>query len=154
MPTLEVFTKYQLPIQDKNVTARWNDGEEIQLAMGTDAYELVDAECLASYESEELENLTAIAKRKVGKGSVIIVGSAIDKKSMLKLVDKSPILEASANVDLTERFGSENGIVAVEIEGKDGYIVLDKEYYDVLGDKVISGRIDMKPYDAYILRKI
>ena len=98
--------------------------------------------------------MTAIARRKVGKGQVIIVGSAIDKKSMLKLVDKAPILEASVNIDLTERMGEENGIIAVEIEGKDGYVVLDKEYYDVLGDKVVTGRIEMKPYGALILRKM
>ena len=149
-----VYTKYQLPIQDKNITAKWNDGEEVKLALGTDAYEVVDAESLATYESDELENLTAIARRKVGKGQVIIVGSAIDKKSMLKLVDKAPTLEASENIDLTERFGEENGIIAIEIEGKDGYIVLDKEYYDVLNDVMVSGRIEMKPYSAYILKAV
>ena len=105
-------------------------------------------------ESEELENLTAIARRKVGKGQVIILGSAIDKKSLLKLVDKKPTLGASENIDLTQRLGEENGIIAIEIEGKDGYIVLDKEYYDVLADKKISGRVEMKPYDAYILKEI
>ncbi len=150
-----VYTKYQLPIQDKNIKAKWNDnGEEIQLNLGTDAYEVIDAESLATYESDELENLTAIARRKVGKGQVIILGSAIDKKSLLKLVDKKPTLEASENIDLTQRFGEENGIIAIEIEGKDGYIVLDKEYYDVLADKKISGRVEMKPYDAYILKEI
>ena len=105
-------------------------------------------------ESDELENLTAIARRKVGKGQVIILGSAIDKKSLLKLVEKAPILEASENIDLIERSGEENGIIAIEIEGKDGYVVLDKEYYDVLGDKTISGRVGLKPYDAYILKEI
>ena len=73
---------------------------------------------------------------------------------MLKLVDKAPTLEASENIDITERFGEENGIIAIEIEGKDGYIVLDKEYYDVLNDVTVSGKIEMKPYSAYILRKI
>ena len=107
-----------------------------------------------THDKVELENLTAIARRKVGKGQVIIVGSAIDKKSMLKLVDKAPTLEASENIDLTERFGEENGIIAIEIEGKDGYIVLDKEYYDVLNDVMVSGRIEMKPYSAYILKVV
>ena len=149
-----VYTKYQLPIQDSSITAKWNDGEEIQLSMGTDAFELVDAESLASYESEELENLTAIARRKVGKGQVIILGSAIDQKSMLRLVNRKPILEASSNIDLVERTGKENGVIATEIEGKKGYIVLDKEYYDILNDKAISGKIEMKPYEALILKEI
>ena len=122
--------------------------------MGTDAYEIVDAESLATYESDELENLTAIARRKVGKGQVIIVGSAIDKKSMLKLVDRKPICEASSNIDLVEREGTQRGIIATEIEGKDGYIVLEKEYLDIISEKTVSGRIEIKPYEALILKEI
>lgn len=150
-----VYTKYQLPVQDESIKAKWNDsGEEIQLSMGTDAYETVDAESLASYVTDELENLTAIAKRKVGKGQAIILGSAIDKNSLLKLVDQAPIAEASGNIDLVERTGKENGIIAMEIEGKNGYILLDKEYYDILHDKKVSGKINVSAYEALILREI
>lgn len=150
-----VYTKYQLPVQDESIKAKWNDsGEELQLSMGTDAYETVDAESLASYVTDELENLTAIAKRKVGKGQAIILGSAIDKNSLLKLVDRAPIAEASGNIDLVERTGKENGIIAMEIEGKNGYILLDKEYYDILHDKKVSGKINVSAYEALILREI
>ena len=149
-----VYTKYQLPITDEKIKAKWNDGEEIQISLGTDAYEIVDAESLATYESDDLENLTAIARRKVGKGQVIIVGTAIDQKSMLKLVDKKPICEASSNIDLVERVGEQNGIIATDIEGKEGYIVLEKEYYDILNEKNVIGRIDIKPYEALILKEI
>ncbi len=149
-----VYTKYQLPVEDESIKAKWNDGEEIKLRMGTDAYEVVDAESLASYVSDELENLTAIARRKVGKGQVIILGSAVDKDSLLKLINRAPIAKASSNIDLVERTGKENGIIAMEIEGKDGYIVLDKEYYDILNDKKISGKVEMPPYTALFLKEI
>ena len=149
-----VYTKYQLPITDNNIKARWNNGEEIQISLGTDAYEIVDAESLATYESDDLENLTAIARKKVGKGQIIIVGTAIDQKSMLKLVDKKPICEASSNIDLVERVGEQNGIIATDIEGKEGYIVLEKEYYDILNEKNVIGRIAIKPYEALILKEI
>ena len=149
-----VYTKYQLPITEKSIKAKWNDGEEIGISLGTDAYELVDAESLATYESDELENLTAIAKRKVGKGQVIILGTAIDQKSMLKLVNRKPICEASSNIDLVERVGKQNGIIACEIEGKEGYIILEKEYDDILNEKNVSGKIDIKPYEALILKEI
>ena len=122
--------------------------------MGTDAFEVVDAESLATYESEELENLTAIARRKVGKGQVIILGTAIDKQALLRLVGRNPILEASDNIDLVARSGKENGIMAMEIEGKDGYILLEKEYYDILNDKKVSGKIEIAGYDAVILKEI
>ena len=149
-----VYTKYQLPVQEESIKAKWNNGEEIKLHMGTDAYEVVDAESLASYESDELENLTAIARRKVGKGQVIILGSAIDKDSLLRLVNRAPIAEASSNIDLVERTGEKNGIIAMEIEGKDGYIVLDKEYYDILNDRRISGRVEIPPYTSLFLEEI
>ena len=122
--------------------------------MGTDAFEVVDAESLATYESAELENLTAIARRKVGKGQVIILGTAIDKQALLRLVGRNPILEASDNIDLVARSGKENGIMAMEIEGKDGYILLEKEYYDILNDKKVSGKIEIAGYDAVILKEI
>ncbi len=148
-----VYTKYQLPIQDESFSASWvEDGERFNLAMGCDAYELNGAESLATYNIEDLDNLTAIARRKVGKGQVIILGTVPDEKALLRLVNKKPIAEASSNVDLVERMGKENGIIAMEIEGKDGYINLDKEYYDVLSDKVVSGRIEMKPYSAYVFK--
>ena len=149
-----VYTKYQLPVTEPSITAKWNDGEALELSMGTDAYEVIDAESLATYQSDELEYLSAITRRKVGKGQVIIVGSAIDKKSLLKLVDRAPICEASENIDLVERTGAQNGIIAIEIEGKDGYIVLDKPYYDIIAQKEVSGKIEIKPYTALFLKKI
>ena len=36
----------------------------------------------------------------------------------------------------------------------DGYVSLDKEYYDILNEKTVSGRIDIKPYEALILKEI
>ena len=91
---------------------------------------------------------------KVGKGHIIIVGTAIDQKAMLKLVDRKPICEASSNIDLVERVGNQKGIIATDIEGKEGYIILEKEYYDILNEKTVYGRIDMKPYESLILKEI
>ncbi|MBQ7906873.1 MAG: beta-galactosidase [Clostridia bacterium] len=149
-----VYTKYQLPLEDKSLTASWNDGEEIKIALGCDAYELRGAEGLAHYNTEELDSLSAITRNKVGKGQVIVLGTVPDHKALLRLVDKNPILEASSNIDLVERTGKENIIIAMEIEGKDGYIVLDKEYYDVLENKAVFGKLEMKAYTAYILKAI
>lgn len=148
-----VYTKYQLPVEDSRFTAHFASGEEIKTAMGCDAYVLRGAESLATYDSEELDCLTAIARRKYGKGQVIILGTAVDKASLLRLIDREPILLASDNIDLVERFGEENVIIAMEIEGKDGYITLDNEYLDVLNDRHISGKIELKPYSALILKR-
>ena len=149
-----VYTKYQLPMEDENITSAWADGEKIQMFMGNDAYELNGAESLATYCSDELDNLTSIARRRVGKGQVIILGGAVDKKALLRLVGKAPIAEASENIDLVERSGEENGIIAIEVENKNGYIVLDKEYYDIINERVVSGRVEIAPFEALFFKEI
>ena len=158
-PTLEslggVSVKHHLPIEESNFKAKWTQGGEIfDIFLGCDAFECVDSECLATYTGFDFEGLCAISKRKVGKGTVILLGTAPDKEALLKLVDKKPILEASKNVFLTKREGNENGIIALEIEGKDGFIDLDDEYYDILNEKTVSGKVELKPYDALFLKEI
>ena len=95
-----------------------------------------------------------IATLQDGKGTVILLGTAPNKEALLKLVDKKPVAKASSNIFLTKREGKENGIIALEIEDKEGYIVLDKEYYDILGKKNVSGKVEIKPYEALFLKEI
>jgi beta-galactosidase GanA len=149
-----VKVKHHLPLDQDNFKIKWADGEAYDTALGCDAYDCVDSEAIATYTGFDFEGMCAIAKRKVGKGTVILLGTAPSKEALLKLLDKKPILEASRNVFLTKREGAQNGIIALEIEDKDGYIVLDKEYYDILGKKTVSGKVEIKPYEALFLKEI
>jgi beta-galactosidase len=158
-PTLEelagVKVKHHLPLEQADFKAKWTQGGEIfDIFLGCDAFDCVDSESIAEYTGFDFEGMSAIAKRKVGNGTIILLGTAPDKKALLKLVDKAPILEASENVFLTKREGKCCGIIALEIEGKDGYITLDKEYYDILGKKNVSGKVEIKPYEALFLEDI
>ena len=49
-----------------------------------------------------------------------------------------------------------NTIEVTEGDELIGYLVepFDKEYYDILNEKTVSGRIDIKPYEALILKEI
>ena len=150
-----IKVKHHLPVEQDNFKAKWTQGGEFfDISLGCDAYDCVDSECLATYEGFDLEGMCAISKRKVGKGTVIILGTAPDKKALLKLIDKAPIADASQNVFLTKREGDENIICALEIEGKCGYVMLDKEYYDILGKKTVSGKVEIEPYGALFLKEI
>lgn len=150
-----VSVKHHLPIEQDNFKAKWTQGGEIfDIFLGCDAFECVDSECLATYTGFDLEGMCAIARRKVGKGTVILLGTAPSKEALLKLVGKSPVAKASSNIFLTKREGKENGIIALEIEDKEGYIVLDKEYYDILNKKNVSGKIEIKQYEALFLKEI
>lgn len=150
-----VYTKYQIPVEEKEYTAKLNDGTEFNIFLGCDAYELRGATSLATYENvPDIKGLCAIAQNKVGKGQVILLGTAPNKETLLKLVNKAPNAEASTNVCVVERTGKENGLIALEIEDKDGYIVLDKPYYDILNGKEVSGRVEIAPYTALFLKNI
>ena len=66
---------------------------------------------------------------------------------------KKPIAEASRNIILTARTGKENGIIAVETENREGYVVLDGEYFDLLTEKTYKDKIEMVPYSVAVLQK-
>ena len=150
-----VKTKYQIPLEHESYKVKWENGKEESVFLGCDAYELNGAQCLATYETvPDLDGLCAIAKNKYGKGEIIILGTAPTKDGLLSLVDKMPNAVASHNVSVVKRTGKQNGIIAMEIENKNGYIELDTEYYDILNEKAVSGRVEIKPFEALFLRKI
>ena len=90
----------------------------------------------------------------VGKGKVILTGRVVSEKDLLKLVNRKSITEASSNIVLVERCGGSYGIIAVEIENKDGYIVLDGDYNDLISGKRFCGRVDITPYEVFVFVKI
>lgn len=150
-----VYTKYQIPFEHESYTAELNDGTRFNIFLGCDAYELRGAESLATYASvPDINGLCAIAKNKVGKGQVILLGTAPDKDVLLKLVDKAPNAEASRNICVVKREGEQNGLIAFELENKEGYIVLDKPYYDIIAEKEVSGKVEIKPFSALFLKSI
>ena len=55
---------------------------------------------------------------------------------------------------MVRRHGEVNGLIALEMEHKNGYVELDKPYYDILGERVVSGRVELKPYQALFLKEI
>ena len=154
-----VHTKYTVPFDDQvndYIKASFVDnGQNIKTSINHDAFETVDSEALAIYSGgDDYDGLAAIARRKVGKGQVIILGTGIDAEAMVKLIDRAPICEASDNIYLTERSGEECGIIALELGGEEGYVVLDGEYYDILNEKTVSGKVTIAPFEALFLKKL
>lgn len=146
-----VYTKYQKPFDSDDFKARWADGTECKISICYDAFECNDGtESLAFYDGGEFDGLSAITRRKVGKGSVILVGSVISHADILRLAGKKPIAEASGNIILTERG---NGIIcAVETQNAAGYVVLNGKYKDLISGKEFAGKTKIEPYDALVLK--
>ncbi len=150
-----VYTKYQKPIDNNVFKARWTNDGECFVSVCFDAYECREGtKSLAHYIEGEFAPLSVITERKVGKGKVILVGSVISHGDLLRLINRSPVAEAGDNVILVERSGRENGIIAVEAENRNGYIVLDGEYKDLITGRRLSGRYEIAPYEALVLEKL
>ncbi len=147
-----VYTKYQLPL-DTQMRAQYENGETFSVSTCFDAFETTDCESLAVYAGGEFNAYTVVAKKKYGKGEIILLGSVLPKEELLKLVGKPPILQASENVILTARSGKENGIVVVETENKTGCVTLDGAYTDLIENKSYAGEIQIPPYGVMILKK-
>ena len=149
-----VYTKYQKPVANDVFKARWSDGMPCGIGICYDAYEVKEGtKSLADYDGDEFGGLSVVAERRVGQGRVILVGSVICPEDLLRLVGKKTIAEASRNIILTARTGKENGIIAVETENREGYVVLDGEYFDLLTEKTYKDKIEMVPYSVAVLQK-
>ena len=149
-----VYTKFQKPVANEVFRAQWENDGECSVSMCYDAYECGEGtKSLAHYAAGEFAPLSVIAERKVGKGKVILVGSVLSHGDILRLISRAPVAEASRNVILTERTGRESGIIAVEIENKSGYLILNGTYTDLITGKVCSGKTDITPYGVLVLQK-
>lgn len=154
-----VYTKYQKPIDNNVFRAQWEDGTTCGVSTCFDAYETEKGtKSLAKYCGGEFDGLTVIAEKKVGNGKVILLGSVPTHEDIRRLVGLKPTFEASNNVTLVQRTGNKSGsieaVIAAEIENTAGYIVLDGNYKDLLSDKKLSGRIEVKPYQVLVLKEI
>ena len=149
-----VGTLAQEPVANDTFTAKWADGTPCSVEMCYDAYECCPGtKSLAVYDRGELSGLSAVTERTVGKGKIVLVGSVLSAADLLRLVGLSPIAQASGNVSLVERSGKEKGIIAVETENAEGYVVLKGRYTDLLTGDLVSGRIVLKPYQTRVLKK-
>ena len=149
-----VRTKAQEPVANDVFGATWADGTPCAVGMCYDGYEcLGGTQSLVRYTAGELAGLSAVTERRVGKGRIILVGSVLSHGDLLRLVGIAPIAEASENVILTARSGDEAGIIAVETENKEGFVVLDAPCTDLLTGKQCSGRVPLSPYETRVFRR-
>ncbi len=150
-----VYTKYQKPIDNDVFGATWADGTPLSISTCFDAYEPQrGTRSLANYSAGEFTSLSVVTERKVGKGKVILVGSALDANGLLRLVNSPRIAKASDNIILSGRSGDGgNGIVAVETENRNGHIELDGQYKELITGKKLSGSIDIAPHSVLVLVK-
>ncbi len=54
---------------------------------------------------------------------------------------------------MTARTGKENGIIASETENKQGFVMLDGRYTDLITGRTLTGKVEINPYEVLVLKK-
>lgn len=163
----------------KDVFGLWNEEidtlypeDENSVLMGEKSYKAVDyceiihpstAEVLGVYESDFYAENPAVCKNSYGKGSAYYVAFR-DTGDFLDDLYEKVISETDIKSSFEGKFGEgvtahsrtdgENDYIFLfNYLGEPSYFVADSEYENFDGGDKIFGRIEMKPYDALILKK-
>ena len=147
----QTYCKYNVPIHHEDYKAVWTDGTPVTGSRYFDGYEDDSANHLATYTEGDLKGLGMVTVKSYGKGSIVLVGSFLDSKDIVKLTNITPILQASDNVMLNRR--TSGLITCMELFNKPGSVMLDGSYKDLLTGKVYTGEMKLMPYQAVLLEK-
>ena len=157
-----VKMRYFAPDRERRVGAIWQDGEPLSGDFWYDFYDAADADALAvcAKGHSALEGQAVVARKKVGLGEVILLGTFPDEASMKKLIAAAC---ADAGVDfgrvegqvmVSPRGGEREGLILVEYGCEPAAYALKEPMRDVLTGVVKQGCVELKPYEVLVLEKV
>lgn len=152
--------KYEIPGDPRQFSLRWSDGHESVGSIWYDCLEPVGALVLATYTEGPGKGLAAVTRHKLGKGSIVVLGTMPQAEEFAKLVlslakeaGLTPVAEASANLLVVPRTGKGgSGLVLVEIENRPAQINLPGRMTDLLTGKTHQGEVSLEPYSVMVLK--
>lgn len=155
-----IHCRYQLPAQPTDFHVQWKWGENCKGLLAADGYEVRDAEVLAEYTDGPNKGLAAATRRTVGDGSVILLGTMPERDAWLRLVSEAaaplgiaPSLSASDNVVSVPRSGDAGeGIILVEVFGREGKATLPKPGTDLVSGERVEGELALPHHAVRVIR--
>ena len=152
-----------VPDAEKRVKSEWKDGTEFG---GNMYYELFKPDNNADianvkFGSKYIEGLSILQQYKVGKGTVIILGTLPDYDDMRKLITYAckeaeiPCNRTEGNsIMVADRKGeNKKGVILVDICGNGGIYRNDKPLCDILTGNKYDGDIKVEPYGVLVLEE-
>jgi beta-galactosidase len=155
-----VYCKEEFPGTPKNFKLRWGDGIEDEGALGFDGFELRGAEALATYTENELEGLAAATVHTMGKGKVILLGTAPTPERLTQIigrfapeVDVMPVAEASENLLVVPRAGEGgDGAILVELDNQPATWTVPRSGTNLLTGEAVAGTLELPAYGVAVVR--
>lgn len=154
--------QYGIPENGRLLKAQWQDDTPCSIGRWADLWnEKTDGSLVrttAGYPS--LIGQTMIGMYKVGKGTVILLGTVPSGEDMDRILSLAcqtagiPYGKEDGNIMAVRREGEKHsGLILLEYAGKGGTYQLDEEMTDILSGKKYSGKISLMPYDIMVLQR-
>ncbi len=156
-----VKTKYEIPGDPHQFTARWREGGTFTGSLWYDSYDLAGAEALATYEEGPMQGLAAVACRRRGRGRIVLLGTLPEPAAwgafLLRLAAEAGVaapVTASPGLLAVPRSGEAgDGLVAVELQGRPATLDLGSGMRDLLTQtRHEKGTIGIPPHGVVVLR--
>ena len=158
---LGITLDYQMPSDGSVLTAAWSDGTPLTCGKWVENYTVPEGtEVLASVTGghSALKGETVIADIPYGKGRVILLGTIPSDADLQKVIgyalEKGGVTPEKITGCLVAAHRTGNGkdnMVLLETECKPASIELAKPMKNVLTGEVLSGVVNVAPYDVLVL---
>lgn len=154
--------RFFAPDREGRIKAEWSDGSAFE---GNTWFEMCDADEDALVKVTEghkaILGKALVLKKKVGKGSVIFVGSIPSEEDLTKIIRlaaeesgvKLPEIDGKIMVSRREGNGKK-GLMLAEYGCVPASFTLEKPMRDLLTGETLSGKIAFEPYGVKILEDI
>lgn len=154
--------RYEIPADPHEFGLRWWDGRSSAGSVWYDGLELRGAQALATYTEYPLQGLAAVARQKIGRGQIIMLGTLPQPEDLQKLlitigndVDVRPVAEASPNLVIVPREGQAgSGLAVAEVENQPAKLAIGGLMADLLTGKKYEGTVEVPPYGVMVLKYI
>ncbi len=154
--------KYTLPDDNGYLTVKNRSGETVKCGK---SYELFDdtvgTPILTVTDGHAaLKNLKCCAEYKVGKGTVIILGTMPQKDELMNIVKYAAKLTGARTFDCEEAFvvarngEKQSGVIVSSLNGKPGSFSFDGKMKDLITDKIYDGKIEIEPFQIAALVEV
>ena len=152
---------YEAPDRDGLIKTNWSDGSEFKGNYWYELFETDDDSLITVTEGyPTLIGKSVLVRKKVGKGTVYVLGTVPSAEDMKKIIDLAAAdagvsgYEIGGTLVVSPRKGSAGeGLIVAECKNESGYIVLNDEMTDIITGKKYSGKTELNPYDVLVLKK-
>jgi len=150
-----VRVKHQIPGDPRDFGVRWTDGRDSKGSIWYDGLEPSEAETLATYTEGPVAGLSAVVRRAMGKGQIVLLGTMPQPDDFRAYLAEliPPAIRATDNVLAVPRSGpGGKGMVIVELHNRPGSVDLPSPGTDLLTRKTVSGKLEIAPCGVYVIQ--